>query len=104
MTVFSVSLPFNIIVRIWDIYLVEGAKILYRVALAILKLNQQKLLQTDLPGTLEVLTTFYKTVNADELVKASLGFTFSIKKLRQLQKDYLENPDPNIMASAKLVA
>lgn len=39
MTIFSCHLPFECTVRIWDIFIVEGKKILFRVALAIFKLN-----------------------------------------------------------------
>lgn len=39
MTLFSTVLPFECTVRIWDIFMVEGKKILFRVALAIFKLN-----------------------------------------------------------------
>ena len=35
MTVFSDYFPINIVVRILDIYLMEGRKILFRIALAI---------------------------------------------------------------------
>lgn len=50
MTLFSVNLPIECIVRIWDIYIVEGQKILFRTALAILKLNQSQLIQQDMDG------------------------------------------------------
>ncbi len=40
MTIFSCSLPFEGVLRIWDIYLVEGPKTMYRIALAIFKINQ----------------------------------------------------------------
>lgn len=39
MTLYSLILPFECILRIWDIFFIEGKKIIYRVALAIFKLN-----------------------------------------------------------------
>ena len=40
MTLFSYDFPFVSLVRIWDIFLFEGWKIVYRIALATLKLNE----------------------------------------------------------------
>jgi len=39
-TIFTVNLKFEILVRIFDVFLLEGQKILYRFALAILKINE----------------------------------------------------------------
>ena len=39
MTVFSYNFPFDVVVRIWDIFLAEGWKIVFRVALALLQLS-----------------------------------------------------------------
>jgi hypothetical protein len=39
MTIFAVTLPYECIIRIWDILIVEGPKMIYRVALAIFKIN-----------------------------------------------------------------
>ena len=50
MTIFSVNMPFECTVRIWDIFLAEGQKIMYRVGLAIFKINEEKLLSSDLDG------------------------------------------------------
>jgi hypothetical protein len=58
MTIFSVNFPFPCIVRIWDIFMVEGRKILFRIALAIFKLNEKALLQREMEGVFEVLREF----------------------------------------------
>lgn len=42
-TLFCNSLPCSYVLRILEIYLMEGEKILYRVALQILKLKKKKL-------------------------------------------------------------
>jgi hypothetical protein len=38
MSLFSAVLPFNLFLRVFDIFLIEGWKILYRVSFTILKL------------------------------------------------------------------
>ena len=37
-------MPIELTLRIWDIFFIEGQKILYRVALAILKINEKELM------------------------------------------------------------
>ncbi|RHY33691.1 hypothetical protein DYB32_003530 [Aphanomyces invadans] len=39
-TLYSYSFPFEFVTRVWDIYLHEGWKIVYRVAVALLKVSE----------------------------------------------------------------
>ena len=45
MTLFSANMPIELTLRIWDIFFIEGKKILYRIGLAILKLNEADLMK-----------------------------------------------------------
>ena len=47
MTIFSNNMPLELTLRIWDMFFVEGKEGLYRVALALLKLNEKQLLTAD---------------------------------------------------------
>lgn len=49
---YSTSLPSETVVRVWDSLLHEGPKVLFRVALALLKMHEPSLLATDNPGDL----------------------------------------------------
>lgn len=49
-TCFCNYFEYHIVVRILDVYLVEGRKTLFRIALAILKVNEEKLLKSDIAG------------------------------------------------------
>ena len=42
-TVFSVNLRYEVLVRVFDVFLLEGQKIMYRIAYGILKLNEGKI-------------------------------------------------------------
>jgi hypothetical protein len=46
-TLFSSVLPFNYVLRIFDIFFVEKWKIIYRVALQILRIKSDKLLKME---------------------------------------------------------
>ena len=43
------QLPFETLLRVWDSFLLEGSKILFRMALALFKLNQDELLKVSDP-------------------------------------------------------
>jgi len=43
MTLYADFFPINVVVRIMDIYLTEGRKILFRIALAIFKIMEKDL-------------------------------------------------------------
>ena len=47
LTLFAAFFPLKLVARIWDIYLVEGRKTIFRVALAIMKLNEEELMRAD---------------------------------------------------------
>lgn len=103
LTNFAVTLPFEVALRIWDIYMVEGSKIIFRVALAIFKLNQAEILKREFEGIGDVLNTFYKTIDADTLIKTALSFKFSKKLIEKLGQEYHDKPDPEIMENCQKV-
>ena len=45
MTAFANDFSLDIVVRIWDVYFVEGRKTLFRIGLTILQLNQDEILR-----------------------------------------------------------
>uniref|UniRef100_A0A915L645 Rab-GAP TBC domain-containing protein n=1 Tax=Romanomermis culicivorax TaxID=13658 RepID=A0A915L645_ROMCU len=71
MSLFFDSIPFEIMLRIWDCFLLDGPKVLFRFALAILSMHQDLLLEKhDTMSILKVLklSTRY-TYDADALIK-----------------------------------
>lgn len=60
--------------RVWDALLHEGPKVLYRMALALLKMNEEVLLQQDNPGFVlhELKRAAHATHNRAALMKVSL--------------------------------
>ncbi len=59
--------------RVWDALLHEGPKVLYRMALALLKMNEEVLLQQDNPGFVlhELKRAAHATHNRAALMKVS---------------------------------
>lgn len=88
MTLFSCGFPFALIVRIWDIFVVEGRKILYRIALAIFKLNEKEMLKQPMEEIYDILRKFPETVDPDLLIKTALSFTFPGSLIGELEKAF----------------
>jgi hypothetical protein len=78
---FATNLKYETMVRIVDIFLLEGQKVLYKVAIAILKLNEDKILNAK---HLEDIMNVFKNldVNADKLFEISLSLKINSKMLR----------------------
>jgi hypothetical protein len=78
-TLFAVNFKFDALVRIFDVFLLEKEKILYRIALAVLKINEEKILQQknfeDILGQMKFL---FDNVNVEDLF--AKAFKFSISK------------------------
>ena len=66
MTLFSDYFPINIVVRILDIFLMEGRKILFRIALAIFKILEKDLMTSpDQEKPLTLLKKFPATCDME---------------------------------------
>jgi len=104
LTLFADYFPIGIVVRIFDIYLFEGRKILFRIALAIFKLSEQKLMQAeDIELPLTHLKKFPETCDVELLIKTAHKFTFSRSLLDKLEQDYKDRPNEEIFQICKLL-
>lgn len=70
---YCTSLPAETAIRIWDALLHEGPKVLFRVALALLKMHEPALLATDNPGDLlrTTRTAAAEEYDRDELMRVA---------------------------------
>jgi hypothetical protein len=88
MTLYSNSLPFGCVVRVWDCFLHEGNKVLYRVFLAMFKLMKKKLKKLDFEKKAELIKETSRTVDPDLLMKTAFGFNLSRSLLERLSREY----------------
>ena len=89
-TIFVNSLSFPYVIRILDLFLVEGVKVLFRISIAILKLLQKDLLQLEFDQIVLRLRNLNKVilVPPEELINCAMEFTLSDKRLEKLTKGY----------------
>ena len=74
LTLFAVNFSFDVLARIWDIYLLDGEKTIYRFAIAILFKYENALLTDDFDDLMNVMKGMYKVTDIDQLVKDAFQF------------------------------
>jgi hypothetical protein len=89
MTIFSSSFNFDLVSKVWDNFLVEGWKVVYRVFIAILASCEQELL--NLP--FEQILTFLRDklparVDGQSILAASLEIRLKSKSIRKYSKEF----------------
>ena len=101
-TYFTNTFPFDIVVRIIDCLLLEGEKIIYRIALGIFKIKQNEILkEKSFETTMEVLKNITNNINIEELLKVSFGISLSRRDINALEDEYnrnLNNKNDEILA------
>lgn len=87
-TVYSYSFPFPLTLRIWDVFLNEGVKIVFQLGLALLTVCQDDLVKLAFEKLIHALRNFPEEAMDPEKL---LSLAFSIKvteKLEQLKQEY----------------
>jgi hypothetical protein len=93
-TFYSCVFDFNILVRIFDCIFLEGFKIIYRIALAIFKINQEELLKKQsFENIMDFLKSITKNIDENELMRECFKFSFSRKDIKKYEQLYKKNID-----------
>ncbi|CAD7963533.1 unnamed protein product [Amoebophrya sp. A120] len=91
MTVCIYQFRYSTVCRVWDIFLAEGVKIIFRVALALLKLNQESLLQCGFEDILQVLKLAPAQTETELLIQTALGIKLKASVLKDLEQEFLKS-------------
>ncbi|KAL2895955.1 EVI5-like protein [Bienertia sinuspersici] len=87
-TVFSYSFPFHLALRIWDVFLYEGVKVVFRVGLALLKSCHDDLIKLPFEKLIQALRNFPEEV-MDPNTLLPLAYSLKISKhLEELRLEY----------------
>ena len=91
MTLFTSTFSFDFVVRIWDAFLTEGdAKILYRIALALLKEISSSLLKMEMEHTLKTLqglpSSLIMLLSPDELMLKAESIRITTSQVKKIEK------------------
>ena len=93
-TFYSCVFDCNILVRIFDCVFLEGFKIIYRVALAIFKINQEELLKKQsFENIMDFLKGITRNIDENELMRECFKISFSRKDIKKYEQLYNKNID-----------
>ncbi|CCI40039.1 hypothetical protein ABG067_001143 [Albugo candida] len=87
-TLFTYSFPFNFVTRVWDIFLLEGWKIIYRVALALIKISQKQLLSIQFESIMEFFRDLPTTVQIEEVLAVAFSIPIKRHQLERIREEY----------------
>lgn len=88
LTLFVYHFQFRAVLRVWDIFVSEGWKQIFRVAIALMKWEEDRLLAMDFEKILPALKTLHEDKNPDEILTRSLKIKFKTEELAKWQKEY----------------
>ena len=89
---FAKDLHFNYLVRIFDSFLLEGHKVIYRFALAFLKVKEKKFLKSNgVMKTLDVLRESLNVYDIEYLFSIAFGFHLSKNLIKKIENEYEKN-------------
>ncbi|KAF8822960.1 TBC domain-containing protein [Cardiosporidium cionae] len=88
MTLFSYSFPLDIVVRIFDVFFNEGIKMIFRVALAVLKLLQETLFNQSFEAALHTLKTCPNSIDGETLIQTAFNIKIRHSTLQEIEREY----------------
>ena len=97
MTVYS-NFPIETRLRIWDCFLLEGPKILFRVFVGIFRVNKKLFKLATFDTSLKIVREIEATVQPDGLLKAAFSINLSRKKLKELEREFRYEPREELMS------
>lgn len=90
-TIFSNCFYFKILVKVFDCFLLEGEKIIYRLALSLLKVNESKFLNAkSFEDILYIFKTLYKDLDEHTLFKTAFDFSIRRSDIKKLKDEFKE--------------
>mmetsp|Transcript_39676 Transcript_39676/g.55953 ORF Transcript_39676/g.55953 Transcript_39676/m.55953 type:complete len:479 (+) Transcript_39676:224-1660(+) len=88
LTLYTSTFPFDLVTRVWDAFLGEGWKIVYRVMLALLQESQSKLLKLEFEDILGFFRDLPNHVTANNIMEVAMKIPLRRKHIAKHTKDY----------------
>mmetsp|Transcript_3009 Transcript_3009/g.6562 ORF Transcript_3009/g.6562 Transcript_3009/m.6562 type:complete len:1062 (-) Transcript_3009:140-3325(-) len=83
LTVYTSTFPFDLVARVWDCFLVEGWKVVYRVMLSLLEHASKDILDFQFEQILNYFRDFPSTVNGQAIMAGSLKIALKRKHIQK---------------------
>jgi len=79
LTLYLVRLPVGTVSRVWDCFIAEGWLFIFRVAMAIMQLSKDVIMNYGFEHTLRHLASYPQTIDKDLLIDTAIKFNLSAK-------------------------
>ena len=88
MTIFTRNFSFEFVTRVWDIFLNEDFKILYRICLGLLKSIETEILQADFESIMHTIRRIPQEVDIEEALEKCWSIPLQRGKINELNEAY----------------
>ncbi|KAL7489795.1 hypothetical protein ACHAW6_015512 [Cyclotella cf. meneghiniana] len=83
LTVYTSTFPFELVSKVWDCFLVEGWKVVYRVMLALMEAGSKEIMSLHFEQILNYFRDFPQTVDGSKIMHASLKIPLKRKHIQK---------------------
>ena len=97
MTIYS-NFPIENRLRIWDCFLMEGPKILFRVYVGIFRMNKAMFRDITFENTLKIIRKIEAECDCEELLKAAFSINLSRKKIKEIEREFYYSPNSELVS------
>lgn len=80
-TLFAVNLPLDVLVRVWDLFMFQGIKIIYKIGLTILKIYEDLIITLNFEEIMERIKGIYTEIDKETLIKTALTIKITNKMI-----------------------
>merc|ERR1711862_1024000 len=87
-TIYVGTFPFDLVTRVWDCFLVEGWKVIYRVMLSLLKHASKDVLGLEFEEILNYFRDLPSKVNGQVITAGSLKIALKTEHIQQYADEF----------------
>lgn len=92
LTLFTSSFKFDLVTRVWDVFLAEGWKVVFRVMLALMQYSSPLLMTLNFEETLAYFRDLPNLVDANKVMDIAFKIPLRKKHIIKYEKEYKARP------------
>ena len=88
MTLFTRGFPFELVTRVWDVFLNESYKVIYRVCLALLLEKEALILNSGFEQIMAIIKSLTEEVDTEKILKIAFSLKMTTKQIQGFSADF----------------
>ena len=101
MPIFSRNFNFEFVTRVWDIFIFEDMKIIYRVSLALLKSIESELLSSSFERNMELIRSLPKKADIEVIIEIAWSIPLRRDRIQALSDDFVASQQSQQVSTKK---